>query len=293
MKSKNIFDKTILNLEPHMTITSHANQIFKQYNHNGIFSSNLKELCKTPQSTRPYIPGDPTKLIDWRSYARTGELTVRLEPRPSLSRVAILLDANSSMFWPNQEFEDQTGLDSCSKIFFSSLCSLHLAFQNNLLDNQVSLFYSKEEKIFKLNLINNLEIISLSHKIKKEKSVDSFLSLFKEDSISSSLFDQSYIFSDLFKELTSTPRAKKKIIFHTLSSYEKDYNWLKKSLIYFPKNKKTKKSLGENLLKETYLAKQFNKWTQKKQKTRKEKHEHYHLLSENTRLGDYLKSLST
>lgn len=49
------------------------------------------------QDRRSYSPGDDVRHLDWRAYARTGELFVRLYREEVLPRVELFLDASRSM----------------------------------------------------------------------------------------------------------------------------------------------------------------------------------------------------
>lgn len=49
------------------------------------------------QDHRVYSPGDDVRHLDWRAYARTGELTVKLYNQELLPRIDLLYDASSSM----------------------------------------------------------------------------------------------------------------------------------------------------------------------------------------------------
>lgn len=49
------------------------------------------------QDHRVYSPGDDVRHLDWRAYARTGELTVKLYNQELLPRLDLLYDASRSM----------------------------------------------------------------------------------------------------------------------------------------------------------------------------------------------------
>lgn len=49
------------------------------------------------QDRRVYAPGDDVRHLDWRAFARTGELTVKLYREELLPRLDLLFDASASM----------------------------------------------------------------------------------------------------------------------------------------------------------------------------------------------------
>lgn len=80
---------------------------------------------------RLYNPGDSTKTIDWKVYARTDRLyTKRYEEETNL-RCQIVLDASSSMYFPK---DDKGGIN---KLGFSALAAASLM---NLLQKQRDAF---------------------------------------------------------------------------------------------------------------------------------------------------------
>ncbi len=79
---------------------------------------------------RIYNPGESTKDIDWKLYARTDRLyTKRYEEETNL-RCRILLDTSGSMFYPREKMRR---VEDPSKFLFSAIASLALM---NLLKRQ-------------------------------------------------------------------------------------------------------------------------------------------------------------
>lgn len=77
---------------------------------------------------RLYNPGESTKLIDWKVYARTDKLfTKKFEEETNL-RAQIVIDTSSSMYFP----KDRTG-NELNKLQFSALAAASLM---NLLKRQ-------------------------------------------------------------------------------------------------------------------------------------------------------------
>ena len=56
---------------------------------------------------RPYNPGESTRFIDWKLYARTDKLFVkRFEDETNL-RARIIIDASNSMLYPMNEYGEE------------------------------------------------------------------------------------------------------------------------------------------------------------------------------------------
>ena len=70
---------------------------------------------------RLYNPGESTRHIDWKVFARTDRMyTKRFEEETNL-RCRIVIDASSSMFFPEGELLKQRG--GINKARFSSVCA--------------------------------------------------------------------------------------------------------------------------------------------------------------------------
>src|SRR4249920_2535390 len=68
---------------------------------------------------RLYNPGESTRHIDWKVYARTDRLYVKKFEEETNLRCMLVMDASSSMFFPEKE-ESKSGL---RKIDFAALAS--------------------------------------------------------------------------------------------------------------------------------------------------------------------------
>jgi len=81
---------------------------------------------------RLYNPGESTKLIDWKVYARTDKLFVKKFEEETNLRAQIVIDTSSSMYFP----KDRKG-NELNKVQWSSLAALSLM---NLLKKQRDAF---------------------------------------------------------------------------------------------------------------------------------------------------------
>jgi uncharacterized protein (DUF58 family) len=70
---------------------------------------------------RLYNPGEPTKNIDWKVYARTDKMFVKRFEEETNLRCQIVMDTSSSMFYPEKKGENKW-----NKIEFSALAAASL-----------------------------------------------------------------------------------------------------------------------------------------------------------------------
>ncbi len=61
----------------------------------------LRSASRDLESIRPYRHGDPLRLIDWRTFARTDQVLVREHRQHVRQRMALVVQVGSCMFWPD------------------------------------------------------------------------------------------------------------------------------------------------------------------------------------------------
>ena len=86
---------------------------------------------------RLYNPGEATKDIDWKVYARTDKLFVKRFEEETNLRCQIVLDASSSMYFPKDGKTDFADLKFGNKLTFSAVAAAALM---NLLRKQRDAF---------------------------------------------------------------------------------------------------------------------------------------------------------
>ena len=82
----------------------------------GLHKSPLHGFSVEFAEHRQYNPGEPTKHIDWKLYAKTDKLFVKRYEEETNLRCHLVIDNSSSMYFHVQE---QYSLTSLNKIFFS------------------------------------------------------------------------------------------------------------------------------------------------------------------------------
>ena len=83
---------------------------------------------------RVYNPGESTKNMDWKVYARTDRMYIKRFEEETNLRCQIVIDASSSMYFPEPKFD---GKKKINKLLFSSLAGAALM---NLLKKQRDAF---------------------------------------------------------------------------------------------------------------------------------------------------------
>jgi len=83
---------------------------------------------------RVYNPGESTKNMDWKVYARTDRMYIKRFEEETNLRCQIVIDASSSMYFPEPKFD---GKKKINKLLFSSLAGAALM---NMLKKQRDAF---------------------------------------------------------------------------------------------------------------------------------------------------------
>lgn len=92
---------------------------------------------------REYAPGDDLRRLDWNVFARLDRPFVKLTEEEEDLAVHILVDTSTSMDWPQEDYEDETGSNKLRYAILLSGALGYLALGSGDLVN-VALFNSNE-----------------------------------------------------------------------------------------------------------------------------------------------------
>lgn len=67
----------------------------------------LRRPSRMPESSRPYVYGDPVNRIDWKAFARTDQLIIRQERDEAAAQVMVVVEVSPTMFWPRASDREQ------------------------------------------------------------------------------------------------------------------------------------------------------------------------------------------
>lgn len=218
---------------------------------------------------RLYNPGESTKDIDWKVYARSDKMfTKKFEEETNL-RCQIIIDTSSSMYFPEQRSSKQL-----NKLQFSSLaaaCIMNLlkkqrdAFGLSIFDSDVRIHTKCRSSTshYRLLLTYLDNLISDTTKHKTTATAKSLHQL--ADSISrrslviifSDMFDSSDDQEDMFAALQHLKYAKHEVIlFHvTDKKYELDFEFENRPYLFIDMESGEEIKLQHNQVKDLYTEK--------------------------------------
>lgn len=219
---------------------------------------------------RLYNPGESTKNLDWKVYARTDKLfTKKFEEETNL-RCQIIIDASSSMYFPN--FKNPQGKKKLNKLQFASLAAASLM---NLLKKQrdafgLSIFNQSlvqhtrcrlSTKHYQL-LLGYLDALIRQPGLNISTAASKYLhqiadSIHKRSLvvIFSDMFEQQEDAEHLFSALQHLKHAKHEVIlFHTMDKqYEMDFEYENRPYIFVDMENGEKVKLQSGEVKQMYM----------------------------------------
>lgn len=219
---------------------------------------------------RQYNPGDPLKSIDWKVLARTDKLFVKNYEEETNLRCQIVVDASSSMYYP--EIDDSTNEKQVNKIYFSALSAaaiMHMlkqqrdAFGLSTFDSEVRLHTkAKSTTAHHKLLLSYLD--NAINKPERDKATSAAQSLHQiADSISrrslvvifSDMFENNSKANDLFEALQHLKYNKHEVIlFHVVDkNKEMEFQFENRPYVFVDMETGEKVKLHSNQVKDEYI----------------------------------------
>ncbi|MFT4758730.1 MAG: hypothetical protein ACI9XO_004136 [Paraglaciecola sp.] len=219
---------------------------------------------------RIYNPGEATKNIDWKVYARTGKLFVKKFEEETNLRCQIVIDTSSSMYFP------EVGKDSknyINKLRWSALAAAALmnllkkqrdAFGLSLFDNSVTIHTKAKSNTahyrllltYLQNLIDNPEYnkgtsaAHALHQIADSVHKRSMVMVFSD------MFEHSDNVEELFSALQHLKHNKHEVVlFHTVDkNLEMDFEFENRPYVFVDMESGEEVRLQPNQVKDEYIS---------------------------------------
>jgi len=218
---------------------------------------------------RLYNPGESTKDIDWKVYARTDKMFSKKYEEETNLRCHIIIDTSSSMYFPIHSDEHKL-----NKLQFSSLAAASLmnlfrkqrdAFGLSLFDNSVHLHTKSRSSTSHYRLLlSYLDSLIKDTTTYKKTSTAAALDQLAENIhrrslvvIFSDMFDHHTEHQDIFNALQHLKYAKHEVIlFHvTDKKHELDFEYENRPYIFIDVETNQEVKLQYNQVKDLYKTK--------------------------------------
>lgn len=250
---------------------------------------NLKRVSRLPSTSRRYMIGDPTRLIDWRAFARNDQLIVREIRDEASSRINICLDLSETMDWPQQHITKQE---------IAIRIAYHLLYSHLKVGDLVCFliwFRGETQPSHQVYLRSPSETIQSFYSLSKNGfHAKDFSAICAPRRHHDMTYDVGYLISDMLRVsdidwFFHFNRTSK--LLHTLSSRELNFDWLDDSVTYFDRSSSKKEYLGSTFKKDHSYFSSIDSWRGSLESEFKLAGGSYQLLTENTNLNEYFENV--
>lgn len=220
---------------------------------------------------RLYNPGESTKLIDWKVYARTDRMYVKKFEEETNLRCQIVLDTSSSMYFPENPTEQTFGYN---KLQFSALAAASLmnllkkqrdAYGLSLFEEKVHIHTKAKSSLTHYRLmLNYLDQLIKDNKQKKTTAAADALHEIAENIhkrslviIFSDMFDSKADADSMFSALQHLKHNKHEVVlFHVVDSkLEVEFEFENRPYLFIDMESGEEVKLQSNEVKEYYTTK--------------------------------------
>jgi|GEM_PF-1216540 len=268
----------------------------------------LRRPSRTPESSRPYVKGDPVNLIDWKAYARTDQLIVREQRDEASARVVIGLEATTSMAWPTQEVGASLVKRGVavppSKIEIATRLALNLAWIHLRQGDLVEIWFATGEGTWfsrRAKLRSPSDAVTFFNRVLpvggQPGMIDALVDASSPDQCARERADLTYLIGDgleAFNYQQFYAIGRNFAFCHLLSSLEADVSWAQNQTSYFDDSRVLKEHQGESLRWKDNYRRGLERWMRRLQTEVEMVGGHYLLMNESTPIDyfhDFIASL--
>lgn len=236
----------------------------------GLHKSPLHGFSVEFAEHRQYNPGEPTKHIDWKLYAKTDKLFVKRYEEETNLRCHIIIDNSSSMYFPVQEkytmaapnkilfsayaaaaliqiFQNQR--DAVGLSVFSDKLDLHTSARGG--ESHVKMVYRELEKIIQpigVEVHRKTRVTETLHRIAEQINKRSMVIIFSD------MFESDADFEELMLALGHLKHNKNEVLlFHTYhKQMEQDFSFDNRLYKFIDMESGNEVKLHSNSIREFY-----------------------------------------
>ena len=288
---------TIKDLHPANYEDVRFSELKSHLRYSGSFRLRLRRPSRSPGHSRPYVPSDPIRLIDWKVFARTDQVLVREEHDESSARVLVCIDNTKTMDWPRAESVGAYGPRGPSKLEIGLRMAMNISFIHFRAADFVKLvLWDDEAKKPQVSVPMRAGSDVLTAFSQLEKEEFCLANMAKEEfAFSGKKFDIVYWISDgLYPKRAKWvfQNSYKTKILHCLSKNELDTSWLKADHCYFDFSGKKREYLGSVMQDHDAYHKAIHKWRDQYEESIVRQGGIYRLLTEDTSIRQFHRMLT-
>ncbi len=266
----------------------------------GSMMMNLRRVSRSPENSRPYVHGDPVRLIDWKAYARTDELIVREQRDEASANVCIVVDKRETLNWPTRSALKEHGVaeNAPQKIETAIRIALYLAYEHLTIGDAVTIgFVDHRGDVSRVWIPRSpTDVLDMYHHCVKYDFSEALDSFMVATNWAPSGFNSTWWLSD-FLSSTSLPEIWANIrglsVVHIFSWLESTSTWMDGPTTYRDEARGRKIYLGDQLRAADVWSNVIEDWRSKVQKSVKNAGGVYLAVDDRTKVGDFFNWLMT
>jgi hypothetical protein len=286
---------TLAALHPSQCLDFQAREIKNSVRPQGTFNLSLLRPSKTPESSRPYVPGDPVNLIDWKAFARNDQLIVRERRDQASATVSIMLDSSETMDWPDRASLSRDLPQVPKKREIALRIALNIAYFHLRAGDHVLVWLiqdaNKKRPDLRFHPRSATDVLGFFEFVGTEEfRQDIVRSRFNIAVESERSTDYRYWIGDClgngdYDEFLG--KGRRKYLIHTLSSLEVATSWMKSDICYFDDALAGKEYLGAALTANDNYMNGLNDWAGRLKKRLNPESGGYFLATDSTGIDSY------
>jgi uncharacterized protein (DUF58 family) len=271
----------------------HWRELRRSSRYQGSHVLNLKRVSKDTLSSRPYVAGDPVRMIDWKAFGKTDQLLVREVRDEASVRVRISISCHETMFWPDQSVQEASGQKVPQKWEVALRCAFAVAAWHLCLGDQVLMFLVSGSRTRSWSPRVASDLVTLFAQLSQSGFArDIAEEVFSEqvERSHSKPAELGYVFSDLLdpqEELIGLAGAKKSFVFHILSHFEAAISWLRPGWTCFDDSLKRKEFQSEELFEEQAYERSIHRWMTQLRDRFRQQGTRYNCFNEQTLIREF------
>jgi len=275
----------------------HWRDLRRSARYQGSHVLNLKRVSKDTLSSRPYVAGDPVRMIDWKAFGKTDQLLVREVRDEASVRVRISISCHDTMFWPDQSVQEASGQKTPQKWEVALRCGFALAAWHLCLGDQIEIVLVNGSRTRSWSPRVASDLVTMFAQLSQTNFSQKILDdVFQEQTggAPTKHVELGYVFSDLLdpnEELVAIKGAKKQFVFHILSHFESAISWLRSGWTCFDDSLKRKEFQSEELFEEQAYERSIGKWRSQLRERFRRQGVQYNCFTEKTLIREFWESL--
>lgn len=257
---------TLAFLQPYQAFDIRWHDFRNAPRYQGSHLLSLRRPTRLPEASRKYVHGDPVKMIDWKAFARTDQLIMRVQRDEASVKVRVVIDISETMQWPTREVLHEAHRQVPTKAEVAFRIGLNLAHAHVKIGDIVEIWLveSQGRPSLLLQPRSPADIVGQFRQVLSDGfEMKSMCRAFAEGAFPQVPADVLYWIGDGLSDQPVNKllkACKRSAMVHLLSSLELDVSWLEFDRSYFDESLQRKEFQGQILLAQNNYSNSLQTW---------------------------------